>query len=285
MMWNRRFSLLVHVFIVVCSILAIGQSSAWKPGDMLVYEIVSNTHISGGHLPSQAYASHPAQFRVIKINITGLDTDGAALIHVKIDTPFPQDQFHVPAAVMAGARKSYEDQNRYREFDARLSRDGALIVAADNAPGDNVAPKPESMSQAELAHYRDTIVEEVNSPAYQANLAKNDAAGTFQIPNVVALSCAKKTAFTAGDTWHVVSKSDAANYDIVVEGKQPYHGHNTVVLNVKSNTDNPNGSTETAATVYYDPQSKLVIGMHIVITSNIRVTGMTSTSTSDVNLK
>jgi hypothetical protein len=284
MMLHQRFNLLIRV-VLGWTISLGAQTSTRKPGDTLVYEIVSNTHISDGHLPAQAYASRPAQFRTIKIGITGSDTDGAALVHVKIDIPLPEDQFHLPAAAMASARKDWEDQNRYKEFDARVNRDGALIVAVDNAPGDNETPKPKSMSQADLAHYRDAIVDEVNNPAYQANLAKNDAAGTFQIPNVVALSCAKRTTFAAGDTWHVVSKSEGAKYDVAVEGNQSYHGHNTVVLNVKSNTDNPNGSTATVATVYFDPQSRLVAGMHLVTTSNIRVTGMTSTATSDFNLK
>lgn len=284
-MLHQGFRLFAGVVVLCWTISLAAQTSTWKAGDTLVYEIVTSTHISGGHLPSQAYAEHAPQQRSYKIAVTGLDADGAAPIHVKIDTPFPEGQFHVPSAVMAGARKGWDEQNRYKEFDAQLTHDGALVVAVDNAPGDNEAPRPKSTSQADLAHYRDALVDEVNSPAYQSNLAKNDAAGTFQIPNVVALSCAKKGAFAVGDTWHVVSKSDNANYDIAVDGNQLYHGHNAVILKVKSNADNPNGSTDTTATVYYDSQSRLTVGMHIVTTSNIKVTGMTSTSTSDLNLK
>lgn len=260
------------------------QTPAWKPGDTLVYEIDADSRISGGHLPPQAYGSHPSHSS-IKIGITGLEEDGTALVHVKIDTP-DLGGIHMPGIGMAAAaRNGIEDQYRYQEFDARLTRDGALLVAVDNGPADNETGKAKSMSQAELAAYRDKIVAETKSPAYQAKLAKNNAAGTFQIPNVVALSCAKRTSLAAGDTWHIVSKSDRAEYDVAVVGLQSYRNRNAIVLNVKSNFDYPNGSGDTTATVYYDPQSRLVVGMHVVAVNNIKVTGITQTLTTDFNLK
>lgn len=261
------------------------SAQTWKPGDTLVYELVSNSKISGGHLPSQAYAPHSDQSRSILISITGLDNDGNALVHVKEDISDPGAKLSMPMAVRAAARKSFEEQNRYKEFDTRLTRDGALLVETDNSLSANEAPKPGSMSQADLAHYRDAVVKEVNSPEFQASLARNDVAGTFDIPNIVALSCAKRASLAAGDTWHVVSKSNQGEYDVSVQGTQSYRSHNTVVLNVKSNSDNPNDSVDTTATVYYDPRSRLVIGMHVVTFNNIKVTGMTSASTSDLNLE
>lgn len=83
----------------------------------------------------------------------------------------------------------------------------------------------------------------------------------------------------------MVSKTELATYDVTVTGKQSYHGHDTVVLSAKTHTSNPNGSSNTEATVYYDPQARLVIGMHNVITNNGQVTGVTMMSTYDVNLK
>ena len=261
------------------------QTSAWKPGDTLVYEIDSELHISGGHLSSQAYGSHPSH-RSIRIGITGLEADGTALVHVKIDTPSSAGQVHQLGYVAAGGRKAIEDQYRYQEFDARLSRDGALLVAVDNAPADNETGKAKSMSQADLARYRDAMVAQVNNPDYQANLAKNDAAGTFEIPNAVALSCAKRTSLAAGDTWHIVSKTVTTEYDVAVVGNQSYGSRNTIALNVKANlAPNPNGSSDITATVYYDPRSRLVVGMHEVIVNDIKVTGMTSTQAIDFNLK
>ena len=286
MMFHKHLGLGISAIFLLCTISLTAQTPTWKPGDTLVYEIVSESHISGGHLPPQAYAPRPAAHRSIRIAITGVEADGTALAHVKIDTP-DLGGIHMPGIGMAAAaRKGIEDQYRYQEFDARLTRDGALMVAVDNAPADNETPNAKPMSQAELAHYRDAIVAEVNSPAYQANLAKNDAVGTFQIPNVVALSCAKRTSLAAGDTWHIVSKSVRMEYDVAVVGNQSYRSRNTIVLNVKENMpENPNGSVDTTATVYYDPQSRLVVGMHVVAVNNIKVTGITSTSTSDLNLK
>lgn len=41
---------------------------------------------------------------------------------------------------LASARKSWEEQNRYKEFDARFTRDGPLLVAVDNSQQSDVTP-------------------------------------------------------------------------------------------------------------------------------------------------
>lgn len=272
------------------------QTATWKPGDTLIYEIVTHSEISGGHLPSQAYTPQSPQSSSIKIAVTGVDPGGNALVHVVIDRPFPEKEIASkmtggPLAavrngvILASARKSWEEQNRYKEFDAKFTRDGALLLAVDNSQQSDTIPKPTSFSQAELAHVRDEMVAEVKSPAYQATLAENEVAGAFTIPNVIALSCAKRTSFAAGDAWHVVSKADNATYDVNVTGRETYRGHDAIVLSAKSRFDSPNGSNITDANVYYDPQAHLILGMHSVITSNVQVTGMTSTTTSDFTFK
>jgi hypothetical protein len=58
------------------------------------------------------------------------------------------------------------------------------------------------------------MVAEVTSPAYPAKLAVNEVAGALTIPNVIALSCAKRTSLAVGDSWRVVSKADNAKYDV-----------------------------------------------------------------------
>jgi hypothetical protein len=257
----------------------IAQSAARKPGDTLTYEAVDRQQITGGKLPPQAYAPRPPFTHAVKISVLSVDADGNAQVHVTLLNPFPAG---VPgrAAAVAVAKAEWEASNRYKEFDARFTRDGALLVAADNSlQADNV---PTGLS---LAQTRDAMIAEAHNPAYQAKLAKNEAAAAFGVFNAVVLSCAKKTAFAAGDTWHVVSKSDGATYDVAVIGKQPYHGHDTVALSAKTHLDNPGGSIDVDATVYYDPQARLVVGMHTVNVSTIKVTGMASTATSDLNLK
>jgi hypothetical protein len=282
------------VISTICSLRA--QTSAWKAGDTLIYELVTHSQISGGHLPSQAYAPQPPQNSAIKMTMTGLDPSGTALVHVVIDRPFPDKDMAAKmpggplaagrnSVIMASARKEWEQQNQYKEFDARFTRDGALLVAVDNSPQSDDTPKPKTFTQADLAHYRDAMVADVHSPGYQAKLAENEVAGTFTIPNVIALSCAKRTSFAAGDAWRVVSKTDNGTYDVNVTGKEAYRGHDAVVLSAKSRFDSPNGSNITEASVYYDPQAHLVLGMHSVLTSNVQVTGMTSVTTSDFNLK
>ena len=271
-MFRKHWGLGIGLVLLFWTISLAAQTLAWKPGDTLVYEIDTDSRISGGRLPSKAYGSHPGH-RGITIGITGLESDGTSLVHVKRGAP-------------SGGGQSLEALYRYEEFDARLSRDGALLVAVDNAPADNEAPKPSSMSQADLARYRDTMVAQAHDPGYQANQAKIDVMQTFEIPNVVALSCAKRTSLAAGDTWHVVSKTVTTEYDVAVVANQSYHSRNTVVLNVKAKmAPNPNVSGDTTATVYYDPQSRLVVGMHSVAVNNITVSGVTTTLTTDFNLK
>jgi hypothetical protein len=282
------------VLSTTCSLRA--QTSTWKAGDTLTYEVVTHSQISGGHLPSQAYAPQTPQNSAIKMSVTGVDPGGTALVHVVIDRPFPEKDIAAKmpggllagprnSAIMAASRKEWEQQNHYKEFDARFTREGALLVAVDNSPESDDTPRPAGFTQADLAHYRDAIVADVHSPAYQAKLAENEVAGTFTIPNAIALSCAKRTSFAAGDAWRVVSKTDNATYDVNVTGKEAYRGHDAVVLSAKSRFDSPNGSNITEASVYYDPQAHLVLGMHSVLTSNVQVTGMTSVTTSDFNLK
>ncbi len=282
--------------LVLSTCLLMAQTATWKPGDTLVYEIAIHSQLSGGHLPSQAYAPQPAQNSSIKMSIISVDSGGTALVHVVIDRPFPEKEFASKmtggplaaarnSVILASARRSWEEQNRYKEFDARFTRDGALRVPVDNSEQSDTIPKPTSLSQAELAHVRDEIVAEVKNPAYQAKLAENEAAAAFTIPNVIALSCAKHTSFAAGDAWRVVSKADNATYDVNVTGRETYRGHDAIVLSAKSRFDSPNGSNSTDANVYYDPQARLILGMHSVITSNVQVTGMISTTTSDFTFK
>ena len=218
------------------------------------------------------------------------------VVHVVIDRPFPEKEMasKLPggplaaprnSVILASARKSWEEQNRYKEFDSRFTRDGALLVAVDNSQQSDVIPTKTALSQAEMAHVRDEMVAEVKSPAYQAKLAQNEVAGTFIVPNTIALSCAKRTSFAAGDTWRVVSKSDNATYDVNVAGQETYLGHNAILLIAKSHFDSPNGSSSTDANVHYDPQAHMVLGMRSVITNNIQVTGVITTTTYDFNLK
>ena len=291
----RLKHILLVLDVLVLSIYPLmAQTATWKAGDTLVYELVTHSQISGGHLPSQAYAPQSAQSS-IKIAITGLEPDGAALVHVAIDRAFPEKEIAAKmpggplaarrnSVILASARKEWEQQNHYKEFNARLTRDGALLVAVDNSPQSNDPPKVNAMTQADLARFRDAIVADVHSPEYQARLAENEVAGTFTIPNVIALSCAKRTSLAVGDAWWVVSRADNAKYDVNVTGTQTYHGRQAVVLSAKSHFDSPSGSNSTDAALYYDPQARRVLGMHSVVTSNIQVTGVMSITTSDFNL-
>jgi len=151
-------------------------------------------------------------------------------------------------------------------------RGAVRIDTGDNNQQSDVISTKAALTQAELAHVRDEMVAEVKSPAYQAKLAENEVAGTFIVPNVIALSCAKRTSFAAGDTWRVVSKADNATYDGSVAGQETYLGHNAILLGAQSHFDSPTGSSSTDANVHYDPQAHLVLGMHSVIINNIQVT-------------
>jgi hypothetical protein len=274
----------------------IAQTPTWKPGDTFVYEQVSHVQISGGHLPPQAYAPPPSQNSSIKVTVTSLDSDGTALVHVAIDSPFPEKEIasRMPggplaaarnSVILTSARKAYEAQNRYMAFDARLTRDGVLLVAVDNTPQSDDSPKAKALTQADLAHMRDQMVTEGHSPEYHAQAAENQADGLFRLPNAVVLSCVKRTSLAPGDAWHVVSKPDGATYDVTVSGKQSYRGHDAIVLNAKYRMENPNGSTDADATIYYDLQAHLIIGAHSVTSNEIQVTGVKSTTTTDLNLK
>lgn len=270
-------------FAIVAVVLGFGliAAAARKPGDTLVYEIVDQSQIAGGHLPAQAYAPHPPTTRTFKIVVTSVDSDETAIAHVDFNTPVPASAAALARpSQLAAFRAEWDAQNRYKQVDARLTRDGVLLVAVDNSPQDDSNLKGKSLPQV-----RDAMVAEVHSPAYQAKLAANEAAGLFGLPNAVVLSCAKRTSLTDGDVWRVVSKSDGATYDVSVKGKQSYRGHNVVVLNAKFHSDYPTASTNVDAIVYYDLQAGLVVGTHTVTISRVQATGMTSTSTADLNLK
>ena len=89
--------------------------------------------------------------------ITSVDPDGTAVVHVVIDRPFPEKDFASKLAgglltaarnsvILVSARKSWEEQNRYKEFDARFTRDGALLVAVEillslSSPATNTPPQ------------------------------------------------------------------------------------------------------------------------------------------------
>ena len=74
-------------------------------------------------------------------------------------------------------------------------------------------------------------------------------------------------------------------WDLAVTGKQSYHGHDVVVITAASSYDYPSGKSRVDATGYYDSQVHLVIGLHSVSQSVRAATSLTSTSTSDLNLK
>jgi|GEM_PF-4899675 len=281
----RRATIAVTMIATLQALsLLFAETIARKVGDTLVYEVVSQGHISGGHPPSQAYAPQAPQNSSIKIAVTSIDSDGTALVHVSIDHPYPAQQLanKGPAWVVAAGRKGWEDQNRYKEFDARLTRDGALLFMVDLSPQEQAAEDTKGKSLAKVAQ---AAVAEVNDPKYQAMLAENQASGTFAVPNVIALSCAKRTLLATGDSWHVVSKANNAEYDVKVTGTQAFRGRDAVVLSAKSHSEYPNSTNDTDSIVYYDLQAHVVVGAHLVYTGNMHANGMTSTVTTDLNLK
>jgi hypothetical protein len=84
------------------------QTTTRKAGDTLAYEIVVHSQLSGGHLPSQAYAPQSSQISSIKIAVTSVDPDGTAVVHVVIDRPFPEKDFasRLPGGLLAAPRNS-----------------------------------------------------------------------------------------------------------------------------------------------------------------------------------
>jgi hypothetical protein len=278
-MEQGRKSFTVLIFVLGFCLTA--AAAARKPGDTLVYEIVEQSQVGGGHLPAAAYTPRPATSRTVKMIVTSVEPDANAMVHVDFNTPVPASAAALARpSQLAAFRAEWEAQNRYKQVDARLTRDGVLLVAVDNSQQDDPNLNGKSLPQV-----RDAAVAEVHSPAYQAKLAANEAAGLFGLPNAVVLSCAKRASLADGDVWRVLSKSDGAAYDVMVKGRQSYRGHNVVVLNAKLRSDYPSGSTNVDATVYYDLQVGLVVGTHTVTISTIQATGMTSTSTADFNLK
>ena len=252
-----------------------------KPGDTLIYEIVDQSQVSGGRLPAGAYTPRPSTTRTVKMVVTSVGPDETASVHVDFHTPLPASVVALTRpAQLAAMRTEWEAQNRYKQVDARLTREGALLVAVDNSQPDYTNAKGMS-----LAQQRDQGVAEVHSPAYQTKLAAKEAAGLFGLSNAVVLSCAKRTSLADGDLWRVASKSDGAVYDVVVKGRQAYRGHNVVVFNATFHAEYSSGSTKMDTVVYYDLQAGLVIGVHTVSISSIQASGVTSTSTADLSLK
>lgn len=159
---RRKLSLLPLAVLSFSTLMA--QTATRKPGDTIIYDVVVQSHLSGGNLPSRAYAQQPPQNSAIKMAITGIDPSGVALVHVVIDSPFPEKDIASKLtggplaaarnhAILAAGRKGWEDQNRYKEFDARFTRDGALLMAVDNSPQSDDSPKAKGLSEADLAHY------------------------------------------------------------------------------------------------------------------------------------
>jgi hypothetical protein len=272
----KRPALVVIVTISLGVLLsAVAPAAARKQGDTLVYELVAGTTVTGSNHTNPFAAPGQINF---KIAVTSMKPDQSAIVHVTVDNLPPPSLAH--GRFGAASLKEFEEQHRYMQFDALLSPDGALLVAVDNNLQDS---NPlEGLSQADMPK---AIVGQLHSPEYQAKIAVNQAAGAFGVPNAVALSCAKRTSLSVGDTWHVVSKSDGGTYDVSVTGKQSYHGHDVVVLGAKFHMESPNGSISVDSTVYYDLQAHLIVGVHTVTNNEISVTGMKSTSTSDLNLK
>lgn len=262
------------VFLLVWQ-LQLPARAARKSGDTLVYEFVTGSTVTGSKHTNPF--AQPGQVN-FKIAVTSIKADQSAIVHVTVDNPAPSSLTH--GRFGAASVKEFEAQHRYMEFDALLSADGALLVAVDNNLQDS---NPlEGLPQADIPK---AVVAQLHSPEYQAKIAANQAAGTFSLPNAVALSCAKRTSLAVGDMWHVVSKSDGGTYDVSVNGKQSYHGHEVVVLGAKYHLESPNGSMSVDSTVYYDLQAHLIVGAHTVTNNDISVTGMKSTATSDLNLK
>jgi hypothetical protein len=262
------------VFLLVWQ-LPLPARAARKQGDTLVYELVAGTTVTGSKHTNPFAAPGQINF---KIAITSIKPDQSAIVHVTVDNLAPPSLAH--GRFGAATLKEFEEQHRYMQFDALLSPDGALLVAVDNNLQDS---NPlEGLSQADMPK---AIVAQLHGPEYQAKIAVNQAAGAFGVANAVALSCAKRTSLSVGDTWRVVSKSDGGTYDVSVNGKQSYHGHDVVALGATFHMESPNGSISVDSTVYYDLQAHLIVGVHTITKNDITVTGMKTTSTSDLNLK
>ena len=242
-----------------------------KAGDTLVYESVQHTQNSGGSLPAVAYKPI-ALTTTVTIAVTSVDSDGSSRVHVK-------EQKEMPAGFNALGRTAWESTNKGHEFDAKLSADGALLASVD------LAVLNADVTGKSLADTRDKIVAQAADPAYQSNVATNEVKGFFSTANAIALGAGKRTAFNSGDAWRIVVKSDGATWDLAVTGKQSYHGRDVVVITAKMSNDYPSGSNSVDATGYYDPQARLVVGVHSAILSEIHATSMKSTTTSDLNLK
>jgi hypothetical protein len=251
-------------------------SAARKAGGMLTYEMVSRSDVSGGGRKNP-YAGQPGVTN-FKITVTSVDAEENAVVHVVVEDAFPESLAHSRYA--AASLKEWEAQSRYKQFDATLSREGSLLVAVDNS-----LPEDSSTGGQSLPKFRDAVVAEVHSPEYQAKLAQNQVAGAFALPNAVALSCAKRSSLSQGDSWRVASKADGATYDVLLSGKQSYRGHNVLVLSAKYHLDSPNGSSDTEATIYYDLEARLIVGAHSATQNEIRVTSMKTLATTDLNLK
>lgn len=80
---------------------------------------------------------------------------------------------------------------------SQVDWDGALLFTVDLSPQEQATEDTKGKSLAKVA---EAAVAQVNDPKYQAMLAENEASGTFAVPNVIALSCAKRTSLATGDS-------------------------------------------------------------------------------------
>jgi hypothetical protein len=245
-----------------------------KPGDALVYESSEQGKLEGGHLPGPAYAAQPALHRTITMAVTSVAADGTAQVHVTAHKE-AMDSFS------AVQRQAWE-KLATGQFDAALTPEGALLIAPEASvqPGDQISPTGMS-----LREYGNRSTTQAMDPAFLGKRAATDVGSEFSIANAIALSCGKRSSLAAGDSWRVASKADDRTYDVTVSGNQSYRGHDVVVLTAKTHKDDQNFSTTIEGAVYYDLAARQIIGAHTVTINHILATGVTTSVTSELNLK
>ncbi len=252
------------------SVIAVANASARAPGDTLTYSLITDSKLAGGMLPP-GYKPIPASTTTITVSIKSIDAAGTAVVHVK-------EHVEPLASFTPAQRAALEDGQNGKECDAKMSATGAILVVVNNNP------QPSSLAGMTPQQVQAKAVADVHDPVYQGNIAANNIKGMFAVANAVAIGYAKRKSFAPGDTWHFTN-ADGAVYNLAVSGRQSYQGHDVLAVDAKTKTDNQNGTFTSDSTVYYDPKAEVVVGVHTVAVNNIQVSGMTSTTTTDLNLK
>lgn len=101
------------------------------------------------------------------------------------------------------------------------------------------------------------------TPEESVNFAAYGFGRQLLLFNDVALGAGKRNAFADGDSWRIVipdQNNETVNFTYT--GKQPFHGHDVVVLTVIAVEQTQNGPRTTTGTGYYDAVQKLLIGLH-----------------------